>query len=292
MKFSANIVVSILIGLLLTLALVYSLGIGDKSKSGPPVIVASAAIDAGAVINASNSKVVYWSGSETPPESFKTVKELEGRVAKQNIYSGEPILNAKLAPVGSKVGMESLIAVGKRAITVRVNDVVGVAGFALPGSYVDIIANLRDNHGQSYSKVVLKRIKVLAVAQETEVDTSKAKVVNAVTLELTPEESEQLDLARSIGTLSLALRNELDKSDVSSKGVNVNDLLKEQISRSPVTQNDDQAENNQSNDTDKDKKAVTKPVSAPKPVASPKPKVPAVEEIRGLNRNKQEKEVN
>jgi pilus assembly protein CpaB len=149
---------------------------------------------------------------------------------------------------------------------VRVNDVIGVAGFALPGSYIDIIANVRDNQGQSYSKVVLSRVKVLAIAQETEVDKTKPKVVNAVTLELTPEESERLDLARSIGTLSLVLRNELDMSVQTSKGAKMQDLLKNHALS--IDENEDDKKMDDSN------KVNSQPSSSGR-----------IEQIRGSNRN-------
>jgi len=98
---------------------------------------------------------------------------------------------------------------------VRVNDVVGVAGFALPGNFVDILVNTQaegdgQNKDGAISKIVLERILVLAVAQEVSRDDTKPRVVNAVTLEVTPEQAERLDLARSVGTLSLVLRNQVD----------------------------------------------------------------------------------
>jgi pilus assembly protein CpaB len=101
-------------------------------------------------------------------------------------------------------------------MTVRVNDVIGVAGFALPGTYVDVLVNTQEDGAQrgdrdrSISKIVLERILVLAVAQEADRDSTQPKVVNAVTLELTPDQAELLDLARSVGTLSLVLRNQTD----------------------------------------------------------------------------------
>jgi pilus assembly protein CpaB len=117
-----------------------------------------------------------------------------------------------------------MITVGKRAISVRVNDVVGVAGFALPGNYVDILVSAKDGTGQPFSKTVLNHVKVLAIAQDTTADPAKPKVVNAVTLELTPSEAEQLDLARSIGTLSLVLRNEIDSLELKSGGASLKDI--------------------------------------------------------------------
>jgi pilus assembly protein CpaB len=117
---------------------------------------------------------------------------------------------------------------------VRVNDVIGVAGFALPGNYVDIIVSMQKDapsgssaREQSISKIVLERILVLAVAQEVNRDETKPKVVNAVTLEVTPEQAEKLDLARSVGTLSLALRNQVDPQSASTAGATKLTLLPE-----------------------------------------------------------------
>jgi len=109
--------------------------------------------------------------------------------------------------------------------------VVGVAGFALPGNYVDIVVNTEDesvtqeNANRSISKIVLERILVLAVAQEQGRDDTKPKVVNAVTLEVTPEQAEKLDLARSVGSLSLVLRNQTDTNLVTTTGSTKKNLL-------------------------------------------------------------------
>ena len=123
-----------------------------------------------------------------------------------------------------------MIAEGKRAMTVRVNDVVGVAGFALPGNYVDVMVNAQQERGKGesdnqVSMTVLEQVLVLAVAQEASRDDTKPKVVSAVTLELSPEDAEKLDLARSVGTLSLVLRNQLDKKTVATSGVTKSQLL-------------------------------------------------------------------
>jgi pilus assembly protein CpaB len=145
---------------------------------------------------------------------------------------GEPVSEVKLAPSGTLGGLSALITEGKRAITVRVNDVIGVAGFALPGNYVDIIVSTQkdaasgsDVREQNISKIVLERILVLAVAQEVNRDETKPKVVNAVTLEVTPEQAEKLDLARSVGTLSLALRNQVDPQSAATVGATKLTLL-------------------------------------------------------------------
>ena len=131
-------------------------------------------------------------------------------------------------------GLSALIAEGKRAITVRVNDVVGVAGFALPGNFVDIIVHTQTDaagHEQAISKIVLERILVLAVAQEVSRDDTKPRVVNAVTLEVTPDQAENLDLARSVGSLSLALRNQVDPAAATTEGATKSTLLRERVAQ-------------------------------------------------------------
>jgi pilus assembly protein CpaB len=138
---------------------------------------------------------------------------------------GEPVLESKLAPKGTKGGLSAVIAEGKRAITVKVNEVVGVAGFALPGNHVDIMVNTNDERERMVSKIVLENILVLAVAQEASRDDTKPKVVNAVTLEVTPQEAEKIDLARSVGNLSLVLRNQVDKGEIPTVGMRKNELL-------------------------------------------------------------------
>ena len=192
--------------------------------SGPQVIMATNTIEAGTALTQTQLKLVTWPSLTAPDGAHSDEKKLLGRVARQQILAGELVLESKLASLESKGGLASIITLGKRAISVRVNDVVGVAGFALPGNYVDVLVSTKDDSGQPFSKVVLSHVKVLAIAQDTTADPSKPKVVNAVTLELIPEEAEKLDLARSIGSLSLALRNETDNSESKSVGANLKDI--------------------------------------------------------------------
>ena len=174
------------------------------------VVVAARDIELGSVLNASMLQVVTWPSGSMPSGASSDVKALETRVVKVSVTRGEPVLEGKLAPVGTKGGLSAVIGTGKRAITVRVNEVVGVAGFALPGNYVDVMVNTQDEKDKPISKIVLEKILVLAVAQEAGRDETKPKVVNAVTLEVDPQQAEKLDLARSIGSLSLVLRNQVE----------------------------------------------------------------------------------
>lgn len=193
--------------------------------SGAKVVVVAQPIEAGKAITAEQIKAISWPGSDVPQDAFTRTADAVGRIPRVTLIPGEPVLPGKLAPKGATGGLSSIIPAGKRAITVKVNEVIAVAGFALPRSYVDVLVNGKDANKQSFSRTVLSRVKVLAVDQLTTGDPDKPKVVNAVTLELTPQESEKLDLARNIGKLALVLRNELDTSRVSSSGVRLSDIV-------------------------------------------------------------------
>ncbi|WP_059038845.1 Flp pilus assembly protein CpaB, partial [Ralstonia sp. NT80] len=212
----------------------------QQSSNGiTKVAVATADIDLGQRLSPDFVKLVDWPTSSLPPGAISDSHALDGRVVRASLTRGEPVLESKLTPVGTAGGLSAVIGEGKRAITVRVNDVVGVAGFALPGSYVDIIVNTlqdakdvrpgTDRNDQSISKIVLEKILVLAVAQEVNRDDTKPKVVNAVTLEVTPEQAEKIDLARSVGNLSLVLRNQVDPRPVDTAGATKSTLLKEPV---------------------------------------------------------------
>ncbi len=195
------------------------------------VVVAAVDIDLGTPLTSQMLRVADWPKASVPAGAIEDIQTLDTRVLKASVSRGEPILETKLAPLGATGGLSAVIAEGNRAITVRVNDVVGVAGFALPGNYVDIVVNTEDesvkgeNVNKSISKIVLEHILVLAVAQEQSRDDTKPRVVNAVTLEVTPEQAEKLDLARSVGTLSLVLRNQVDTSPVTTTGITKKNLL-------------------------------------------------------------------
>lgn len=228
--------------IMMALAVVLGLGavtlaaswlLNAPAASSGRIVVAGADIDIGQRLTPAMVKLVDWPAASVPKGAFTDPQQLGGRVLRSSVLAGEPLSESRLAPAGTLGGLSALITEGKRAITVRVNDVIGVAGFALPGNYVDIIVSTETvpdpNAGyvraQSISKIVLERILVLAVAQEVSRDETKPKVVNAVTLEVTPQQAEQLDLARSVGTLSLALRNQVDPAVAATAGATKHNLL-------------------------------------------------------------------
>lgn len=248
----------------------------QAAQNTTPVVVASRNLEQGTPLTAVMLQEVPWPAGNVPVGAFTEMKKLEGRIARSPVFKGEPILDAKLAPEGSTGGLSSSIPSGKRAISVKVNEVVGVAGFALPGSFVDIMVNIMDSKQKSVSKIILKRILVLAVAQEASRDETKPKVVSAVTLEVTPEEAEKIDLARSIGSLSLVLRNPIDRNEMETVGVHGEDLLgKDKVPPVP------QAAASAATPARPVSKARAKPVAASRPA----PSNPAsVEVIRGLQK--------
>lgn len=244
--------------------------------SGSRIAVASLDIQLGSRLTPQMIQMVEWPANSVPAGAFKDEKALAERVVRTTVSRGEPILENKLAPVGSRGGLSAVVEAGKRAITVRVNDVVGVAGFALPGNYVDIMVNTQEegaktnDKDRTISKIVLENILVLAVAQEAGRDETKPKVVNAVTLEVTPEQAEKLDLARSVGTLSLVLRNQTDLDPSKTVGITKEMLLAKVAPPPPPAAT-----------------PVPAPVRKPAPVRrqAPVAKTECVEVIRGASKS-------
>lgn len=232
------------------------------------VVVASRDVNLGQPITPVMVELVPWPSAAVPKGAYANVSELDGRVLRIGLQRGEPILESRLAPVGTRGGLSAVIADGKRAITVRVNEVVGVAGFALPGNFVDVMVSTKDTQQRAVSKIVLERIMVLAVAQEASRDDTKPRLVNAVTLEVSPDQAERLDLARSVGTLSLVLRNQVDSQPAPTVGVRTADLLGIEQAAQPAP-----------------RPAPKRIARAPAPPPVEKPAEPAtVEVIRGLHR--------
>jgi len=206
-----------------------------QARASSQIAVAATDVEIGARLAPDMIKLMDWPSGSIPPGAFTDAKGLESRVVKTSLTRGEPLLEGKLAPLGTKGGLSAVVTEGKRAMTVRVNDVVGVAGFALPGNFVDIMVNTqsegskRSEQDKAISKIVLERILVLAVAQEADRDETKPKVVNAVTLEVDPSQAETLDLARSVGTLSLVLRNQVDPKIAGTDGATKSTMLKDDV---------------------------------------------------------------
>ena len=189
------------------------------------VVVAREDVQIGTRLQPTMLQLVDWPSASPLKNPLTSIEQAADRVVNMPLVKGEPISMSKLAAKGETGGLSAVLREGRRAVTVKVNEIVGVAGFALPGNYVDVMVNTPDSNNNLVSKIVIERIQVLAVAQDVANLESKPKVVNAVTLEVTPAQAEKIDLARSVGSLSLVLRSQVDMDSVATSGARKNDLL-------------------------------------------------------------------
>jgi pilus assembly protein CpaB len=193
------------------------------------VIVAAADISPGTAIFGPAVKAVTWPQAVIPPKSAASMREVEGRVVKVPIAQGNPILSSMLAPEGTAAGLSGILDDGKRALTVKVDEVAGVAGFLHPGDHVDVLMDMAmQGEGQSehFSKTILNDISILTTGQIWEQKgENKPVVVNTVTLELTPEQAEVLNLASNQGKIRMALRNRNNRTIAQTPGVTTSVLI-------------------------------------------------------------------
>ena len=192
------------------------------------VFIATADISPGTAITGQAVKPVTWPQEVIPPNSASSMRELENRVVKVPIPQGNPILFSMLAPEGTAAGLSGILEDGKRALTIKVDEVAGVAGFLHPGDHVDVLVDMA-MHGENkehFSKTILHDISILTTGQiwEQKGD-NKPMVVNTVTLELSPEEGEVLNLASNQGKVRLALRNRNNKTIAQTSGVTTSVLI-------------------------------------------------------------------
>ena len=173
------------------------------------VVVAALEIKFGQVIEEAHIRLLNLPEGQAPSGTFSEMSDVAGKIATQSIFPGEFIVAGRLTNQTGGSALAAVVPEGKRAVTVRVNDVIGVAGFLLPGNHVDVIAS-RKSRGNSSSKTLLENVKVLAVDQKASSDKNDPVIVRAITLELTPKESEELVGATSDGFVQMALRNPLD----------------------------------------------------------------------------------
>jgi pilus assembly protein CpaB len=201
------------------------------TKNLNSVAVAKVAIPLGTKIIPEQLMVVQFPKESIPDGSFDTPEKLAGRVAVVNIAPREPVTEARLAPIGTAGGLSAVIPEGYRAMTVKVDDVVGISGFIMPGTLVDVVVVIdpaeKAGMQDPISKIVLQNIKVLATGVNIDQpeDQREANSVKAVTLLVTPDQAEKLALASSEGKLQLVMRNSIDQGDEQTKGTNKRDLL-------------------------------------------------------------------
>jgi pilus assembly protein CpaB len=201
----------------------------EVSLPTTPVVVSSANLALGTELRKEDLRVIAWPASAVPSGSFKDPQELIGRGLIQSVTENDVLLPGKLAPVGAGAGLPPVIPEGKRAVSVRVNDVIGVAGYVLPGNHVDVLATVSPTNSDNdmTSKVVLTNVLVLASGTRIEQDSKDNKPisVSVVTLLVDPVEAERLTLASTEGKIQLALRNPLDSTAPPTPGIRPAALL-------------------------------------------------------------------
>jgi pilus assembly protein CpaB len=195
------------------------------AASTTQIVQAAHDLDMGAVIHDDDVKLADWTGN-VPAGATAHKEDVVGRGVLTAIYSREPIIESRLAPKGAGGGLAAMIPVGMRAVAVRVNEIVGVAGFVVAGMKVDVLISgsspSSDQRMGTQTRTMLQNIEVLSAGQDFKKDSEgKPLPVQVVNLLVTPEQAEQLSLASNQTTIQLVLRNPLDHDAAKTPGTAV-----------------------------------------------------------------------
>ena len=185
------------------------------------IVLAARALPLGTLIEKSDIKLVAWPSSSPLPGAFTRLEEVTGRGLIAGVSENEPILESRLAPESAGAGLSPAIPPGMRAISIKVNEVIGVAGFAVPGVRVDVVATVR-HPTDAVARILVSNVQVLTAGTRYEQQQPRdAKPVpsTVVTLIVTPAQAERIALASAEGQLTLMLRNPLDTTDAATGGV-------------------------------------------------------------------------
>jgi pilus assembly protein CpaB len=189
---------------------------GDAQAGRVSVAVAAMEIPFGTRVEARHVRSIQMLTGTDPPGVYNKEEEVIGKIAKATLVAGELLLRAKFVQQDEGSTLSALVAPEMRAVSIRVDDVVGVGGFLLPGNRVDVVASRQEND-KATAETILSDVKVLAVDQSASTEKNEPVVVRAVTLEVTPEDAEALVRARELGRLQLTLRNPMDRTIVAKK---------------------------------------------------------------------------
>lgn len=212
-----------------TYSLIQNAPVKTVSLPTQPVVVAASELRLGDEIRDADVRVIQWPAGSVPKGAFGSPSDVVGRGLVVPMIENEPVLPMKLASKEAGSGLPPIIPPGLRAMSVGVNEVIGVAGYVLPGNRVDVIATASPNENRGdmmTSKIVLTNVQVLASGTKIEhQDNGQPQAVTVVTLLVTPEEAERLTLASTQGKIQLALRNPLDQASPDTPGVRAAALL-------------------------------------------------------------------
>lgn len=240
-------------------------------------VVAAVDLPMGTLVTKDHVKLVAWPASSPVDKGFTTVEAVVNRGLITSVGVNEPLTENKLAPLEAGAGLPPSIPEGMRAVSVRVNEVVGVAGFVVPGTHVDVMTTLRGSQGaESMTRVIVSDVQVLTAGTRYDQETSRDGQpipTSVVTLLLTPEDAEKVTLGASEGQIMLTLRNPLDRKPTQTQGTRTAALFG-QPAPAPVVKASPGR-----------RVAVVPP--PPKPAAEPAPKIYSVEAIRAAKRTEE-----
>jgi len=239
------------IGTLLVLAAAIALGgvaaylayaiVAARPGRGPTtsIVVATAPLDYGTTLSTDNVTVLSWGSSTLPEGAFRSVDELlkDGtRVVLTRIEKNEPVLGTRITPPNQPASLAALVSEGMRAVSIKVDEVRGVAGFVRTGDRVDVVltrSETKNDTSKTYADVLLQDVKVLATGQLSQEKQDKAHVVKTVTVEVTTQQAQKLILAQGVGTLSLVLRQTGEAVAGPTQRVSVADLGQGEVALPP-----------------------------------------------------------
>jgi pilus assembly protein CpaB len=206
----------------------------DSSKPGMVrVAVAAMEIPFGTKLEARHIATIEMIDGSVPAEAYHSAEDPVGKVAKATILTGEMLLKPRFVDQGAGSTLAAVVAPNMRAVSIRVDDVVGVGGFLLPGNRVDVVASYQRDQ-RSFADTILSDVKVLAVDQSAATESNAPVVVRAVTLEVTPEGAEALMKSRELGRLQLTLRNPMDQSVIEKKEAPAAPAIVKRVEVKPV----------------------------------------------------------
>ena len=189
-----------------------------KPSNATRVVVAATRLDLGTRLQSQHLRLISWPATDPLPGMFTRVEDCLNRALMVPLVENEPILESKLAPKEGGAGLAAIIPEGMRAVSVAVNEVVGVAGFVAPGTMVDVLVtgSVEGRGGSnSITRAILEDVRVLAAGQKIEQDKDgKPQTVPVITLLVTPEDANKLTMASTQGKIQLALRNTMDTKKV------------------------------------------------------------------------------
>jgi pilus assembly protein CpaB len=242
-------------------------------------VVAARALPMGARLTANNVKVVGWPERTPLAGGFSSIEEVVDRGLISAVVENEPISESKLAPKEAGAGLPPSIPAGMRAMSVRVNEVIGVAGFVVPGTHVDVMAVLKGQKSDGLARVVVSNVQVLTAGtrydQENVRKDGKTIPSSVVTLIVSPNDAERIALAQAEGQLMLSLRNPLDTEPTASSGARTAALFS---TNTPVSSPPEAS---------RDSRPRPRPVVEPPPPPAAPPKAYTVEAIRAAKKTEE-----